>query len=267
MTQALLLALALALGDTPDASAEDAGTPQAAVDAGAPAAAPSKEKDLEVVAAAIDRMKKAADELKDFTATFYKREWKGKQLPEEVVALKYRASPRSVYFKWVGKTYKDQEVIWQRGWNGDRARAHPGTFPDITVNLPTSHWLMTRYTRHEVPNAGFEFTISVFARDLVIGRARPECVIRAADAGVTKIYDAPARCYELETDKARCPEMYAYRARLCVNEPLGVPAKIEVWDQEDGALRLIEEYGYGDTKVNVGLTDADFDPKNKAYDF
>ncbi|HEY3448922.1 MAG TPA: DUF1571 domain-containing protein [Myxococcales bacterium] len=281
MTSAVLAAaLALALAQSPGAapSPPDAGTTGASVQvaktatkeaAFASAVAPpvDKERDVEAVAAAIQRMEKAARALKDFTATFYKKEWKGKQLPEEVIALKYRASPRSVYFRWTGDAYQGQEVLWQKGWNGDKARAHPGSFPDVTVNLPTGHWLMTRSTRHPVPNAGFDFTIAMFARDLVTHQTKPECLVRAVDAGLQVLYGAQARCFEMETDKAKCPEMYSRKARLCIYERLDVPAKIEVWDQEDGALRLVEEYGYGDVKLDFGLSDKDFDPANEDYQF
>ncbi|MGC4117218.1 MAG: DUF1571 domain-containing protein [Myxococcales bacterium] len=275
MTSAsLAAALVLALAQVPDA-----GVPSAPADAGADVAgvvvqqvaAAAKpvdpQKNVEAVAEAIARMQKAAQALKDFTATFYKKEWKGKQLPEEVITLKYRASPRSIYFKWIGDTYKGQEVLWRKGWNNDKARAHPNSFPDITVNLPTDHWLMTRNTRHPVPNAGFDFTIAMFARDLATHKTRPECLIKAVDAGMQIVYGGPARCYEMETDKARCPEMYSRKARLCVYERLDVPAKIEVWDLEDGALRLVEDYGYGDLKLDFGLSDADFDPANEDYRF
>ncbi|MBI5547870.1 MAG: DUF1571 domain-containing protein [Deltaproteobacteria bacterium] len=227
----------------------------------------ARASEVEQVGAAIQRMQRAAGALKDFTATFYKKEYKGKQLPEEKILLKYRAEPRSLYLGWTGDVANGQEVLWQRGWNGERARAHPGSFPDFTLNLPTSHYLATRNTRHEIPMAGFDFTISMFARDLVTGRAKPECVQRAADTGPTLLFEVPSRCFELETDKAKCPEMYAFKARLCIHERLGLPNKIQVWDREDGELRLVEDYGYDAIQVNVGLTDKDFDPDNEAYDF
>lgn len=276
MTRALLAALALALAQA-DAGPSTPSTPpttEAAQDVAkavapeaAAAARPDPQRNVEAVAQAIARMQKAAGVLKDFTATFYKREWKGKQLPDEVVTLKYRASPRSIYFKWTGDAYQGQEVLWQKGWNGDKARAHPGSFPDLTVNLPTDHWLMTRNTRHPVPNAGFDFTIAMFAKDLETHKVKPECLVKAVDAGLKVVHGNAARCYEMETDKARCPEMYSRKARLCVYERLDVPASVEVWDFEDGALRKVEDYGYGDVKLDFGLTDKDFDPGNEEYGF
>ena len=41
-----------------------------------------------------------------------------------------------------------------------------------------------------------------------------------------------------------------------------------LWPKEPGGEPLLEEeYTYLDVKLNVGLTDADFDPNNKAYNY
>jgi len=259
MHLAAIAALAIAFGQ----AGPDAGTPagQAATDEVA-----LRER-VEVVAAAIDRMQKAAAQLKDFTATFHKKEFKGKQLPQELIELKFRAAPRGVYLKWVGSNYRGQEVLWQRGWNDDQLRVHTNTFPDLTVNLKPESWIAMRNTRHPTTQAGFDYTIDCFVRDLVVGRRRIECVRKAVDAGVQQIYGTPSHCYELELDKDLCREMYSYKARLCVSEELGLPSKVEVWDKADGEVRQVEDYGYESVKVDAGLTDKDFDPKNKAYGF
>ena len=239
-------------------------------DAGAPAAAapPADEaKGREQFLAAIERMQQASARLKDFTATFHKREYKGRQRPWEVIDMKFRASPRSVYMKWVGANFRGQEVLWQRDRNKGNLTVHTNTFPDFTVHPSPDSWIAMRNTRHPTQHVGFEYTLSTFARDIVAGRAKPHCVKHAGDLGVLEIYGKPARCYESETDKAACPEMYAYKARICESEANGLPAKVDVWDKEDGELRLVEEYGYEDIKVDVGLGDKDFDPKNRDYGF
>ena len=38
-------------------------------------------------------------------------------------------------------------------------------------------------------------------------------------------------------------------------------------DEPEGKPVLLESYTYHDVKTNVGLTDADFDPKNSEYNF
>ena len=47
----------------------------------------------------------------------------------------------------------------------------------------------------------------------------------------------------------------------------GLPARTEIWDLEDGALRVVERYGLADLQENLGLTDQDFSPENPEYGF
>ena len=60
--------------------------------------------------------------------------------------------------------------------------------------------------------------------------------------------------------------------RITINVPRGtffdleskLPLRIEIYDTGD---RLMEQYGYEDLQVNVGLSDLDFDPANPDYKF
>lgn len=250
-----------------DAPSTDGGQDEVAREVVQATADAARASAFEELAQAIARMQKADARLKDFTATFVRQEYKGgKLLPQETIALKYRAAPLSLYLRW-GTGSSAQEVLWRRGWNDDRLRAHPGSFPDFTVNLKTDSWLAMRGARHPIFRAGFSFMIEMFARDLVTTRAKPSCLGAVKDEGVQDVLAAKARCFEMSTDKESCPEVYAYRARLCVHEELAVPIRIQVWDREDGEVRLVEDYAYGDVKLDVGLRDKDFDPKNDEYRF
>jgi hypothetical protein len=65
-------------------------------------------------------------------------------------------------------------------------------------------------------------------------------------------------------DAVLVPEFYGGRLVLWIDDELHLPIELDVYDH-DG--RLYEHYEHRDLKVNVGLTDADFDPKNEAYKF
>ncbi|MGH7927183.1 MAG: DUF1571 domain-containing protein, partial [Candidatus Binatia bacterium] len=59
-------------------------------------------------------------------------------------------------------------------------------------------------------------------------------------------------------------------ARVFIDDELNVPIRYAAytWPQQEGAEPpVIEEYTYLDLKLNVGLTDADFDPDNSSYNF
>ena len=65
-------------------------------------------------------------------------------------------------------------------------------------------------------------------------------------------------------DAVIVPEFYGGRLALWNDDETHLPLQLDVYDH-DG--RLFEHYEYHDLAVNVGLTDADFDPKNSAYHF
>ena len=60
------------------------------------------------------------------------------------------------------------------------------------------------------------------------------------------------------------PEFYAGRLVLWIDDELHLPLQIDLYDHEGN---LYEHYEHHDLKINVELTDADFDPANPAYRF
>jgi hypothetical protein len=66
------------------------------------------------------------------------------------------------------------------------------------------------------------------------------------------------------------PQYDFHLARVFLDRELNVPIRYEAygWPSHPGApLPLLEEYTYMDLKVNIGLTDADFDASNANYRF
>jgi hypothetical protein len=162
--------------------------------------------------------------------------------------------------RWVGPERNGQEVVWREGWNGGKLRAHRGSFPDFSVSLSPTGWLAMRGTRHPVTHVGFDTILAALDHDVAIAEARPECVVGSEDLGVQDVHGAPARCFDFRTDKARCADLYAYRARFCLDEATRLPTRVEVWDLADGEVRLVEQFAYQGLRLDGGLGDADFDP-------
>lgn len=67
-----------------------------------------------------------------------------------------------------------------------------------------------------------------------------------------------------EGDEVFVPRYYGARAEFLLDKQHGLPLKITTWDRQD---RVYEHYEYPELRLNPGLTDADFDPDNPAYDF
>ncbi len=66
------------------------------------------------------------------------------------------------------------------------------------------------------------------------------------------------------------PELDFHQAQVFIDDELNVPIRYIAYDwpiREGAPLQVLEEYNYLNMKVNVGLTDDDFNPNNKAYGF
>ena len=83
------------------------------------------------------------------------------------------------------------------------------------------------------------------------------------------IGDRPCTMIE-STHPHREPGFLFHKVRLYIDHELGLPVRFEAYDwprHASGPDVLLEEYAYIDLKLNVGLTDHDFDPNNRGYSF
>lgn len=210
-------------------------------------------------------MEKAYERVQDYTTTFHKQERvKGTLLPKEEIELKFR-KPFSIYLRWVGEVNQSREVIFEKGWNDDKIRAHKGSFPDVTVSLRPDSSMAMQGNRHPITEAHFGHAIAVIARDARLSESRPEDNVRYVDLGERTVYGARSRCIEATTpsDGLFSP-YYAPRAKICFDVATKMPTRITVWNADGD---LVEDYGFEGTRLNVGLTDTDFDPGNADYNF
>lgn len=210
-------------------------------------------------------MEKAYEQVNDYTTTMHKQERvKGHLLPREEIQVKFR-KPLGIYLKWTGEVNNTREVIYVKGWNDGKIRAHKGSFPDMTVNLRPDASLAMQGNRHQITEAHFGHAIGLIARDARLSESRPQDAVRYLDLGEKVVHGTRSRCIEARTPASGVFSVYyAARAKVCYDLKTKMPTRIQVWDAE-GAL--LEDYGFQDTKINVGLTDADFDPENAEYNF
>jgi len=209
-------------------------------------------------------MERAYSRVQDYTATFYKQERvKGELLPLETMELKFR-KPFGVYLRWTTGAFAGREVLYVRGWNDDKVRAHQGSFPDITVNLRPDSSLAMRGNRHPITKVGFGEIIRLMVRDARLAEARPQDDVTYVDLGEWEVHGTRSRCIEARAPGGKFSPYYAPRAKICFNVSTRMPTRVSVWDDEDN---LVEDYAYADVRLNPGLTDADFDPDNPSYNF
>lgn len=217
----------------------------------------------------------------DYTAIMVKRERiDGTLNGQELMSVKVRnrkiangqiVQPLSIYLQFLKpSTIKGREAIYVEGKNDGKMVAHEGGFKGKflpTVSLPTDGALAMRGQRYPMTELGVENLMVKLIE-------RGETAKRVPD--VTCEFRQNARiqdrvCTMLQvTQPTRRPGLEFYRADVFIDDELNLPLRYVAYDWPTGSaesLDVLEEYTYLNLKVNVGLTDEDFDPYNKEYNF
>jgi hypothetical protein len=209
-------------------------------------------------------------ELDDYTCTFFKREVvNGVLTPHHVMIMKARPRPHSIYFKFLKPT-RGREAIYVAGRHGNRLLAHDvGVFRVLAGTLaldPKGDFAMED-CRHPITEAGLGHLIDTVAErwevEMLPGQMQVEINgnVRVGDRACTLIESV---------HPLRKPGYAFHKVRLFIDREHGLPIHFEAYDwpaRAGEAAPLLEEYSYKNLAVNVGLRDADFDPKNSAYSF
>ncbi|MCK9230197.1 MAG: DUF1571 domain-containing protein [Syntrophales bacterium] len=205
----------------------------------------------------------------DYSCTIYKREYiKGRLLPLEIIEIKFMR-PFSLYMKWVEGRLQGRELICRKGWNDNKIMVHDGGRfkKKFVVNIDPDSAMAMKDNRHSVHEMDIGYVINLFARDIMIIKEDPARETIVTNLGMRVVYGQESMCFETIMPKDRYPELYARKTFVCYDIHESIPTWVQVWDIEDGILRLVEDYRYADVRLNRGLTPWDFDPQNPDYEF
>ncbi len=219
---------------------------------------------LEEVEAVIHSMQKAHASLADYVTIFHEKIIvdDGESSTQKVL-LKFQ-KPFSVYLRWLDGDSLGREVIYIKGAYDGKMWVHNGSFPDITLCLSPEICQALSNGRHPVTEAGVGFIVDTIANDLAQSKDRPQDKVRCVDHGQRVVLGEVSRCLELISPPREDSSFYGHRAFLCQSQRTGLLNKITVWDHQN---KMVEDYGFENTMVNVGLTAKDFDPENPDYKF
>ena len=209
-------------------------------------------------------MPAAYADVKDYTAVFTRSEMlRGKQRPEETIALKFR-EPLQVYMKWLSESGKDREAIFVKGRDGDIVLVHePGWISGhFTVLLPPDGSTIMSRSRHSFDEIGIGRIIDLITA--TFEKANQAGDLEMRDLGATREGGRALRVIEGVLPKDPAKKYYCYRAIVTIDEELKLPVRVKVYDWND---KLIENYRYKNIQINPGLTDQDFSPENPNYSF
>ncbi len=212
------------------------------------------------------------EKIQDYTATLIKKERIGNTMGEDqYIALKVRHKPFSVYLNFLAPSaVKGQECMYVEGTNNGKMWAHGTGMQEKmfgTVSLSPDGTVAMRGQRYPLTQIGIlnltRRLIEVASEDVKYG----ECEVKYFKGA--KINDRVCTCTQVVHPIPRKNFLFNV-ARIFVDDNLNIPIRYEAYDWPKvagGAPELIEAYTYLNMKLNVGLTDADFDIHNPAYRF
>lgn len=221
--------------------------------------------------------------IRDYTATLVSHERIGGKLnPEQTMFVKIRngklagdepAVPFSVYIKFLApKDRAGREVIYVAGQNDNMLIGHEAGLLNFTrYKLYTNGIVAMNGERYPITEIGMERLA-----EQLIKRGEEERLLDPVETHVEVTVEKGFERLERKCTRIRLhyPDKTAkvefHSAEICIDEELLMPTYYVAysWPTEPGGEPVLEEeYTYTDIKLNVGLTDADFDPDNKEYKF
>ena len=208
-------------------------------------------------------MEAAYLKINNYTALFHKQEQiNGKLREEETIFVKFK-KPFKIYMKWIKNPYKGREALYAEGWNENRMMIYESTvIGGATANLDPKGFIAMRGNRHPITDSGIGNLVKLIGDNFTKGIKTGELEFK--ERGEETVYDRKTKKVELIFPRDKARGYYCYRAITNIDVEKNLPLKVQIYDWNNN---LIENYGYENLKLNVGLTDNDFDPKNSEYKF
>jgi len=229
---------------------------------------------------AYDAQKRMQESIQDYTCLLTRRERvDGRLIDHETMFVKIRhaqkrgdevVEPFSVYVRFLNPDrVKGREVIYVEGRNNGRIIVRNGgtRFAHITTSLMPDSPAAMQHTRYPISEIGMlnltRRLIENGERELMANGCQTK-LIRGA-----KVNGRPCTVIQV-AHTTRQSELQYKTARILIDDELVLPIHYSAYDwppKEGDPPILLEEYTYTEIKLNVGLTDWDFDHRNEAYQF
>ncbi|HLJ10504.1 MAG TPA: DUF1571 domain-containing protein [Planctomycetaceae bacterium] len=282
---AWLFALAIGLlwgeaGLAEDAPLASRRRPSRSKPAVAPEAAdvgkPDNRKEKELPALTLQDVMKFAEpslaaqrEIKDYTAVFTKKELiKGRMLTQ-VMDMKFRTKPFSVYFKYRSGAEAGRQAIYVEGKNANNLVVKEVGLKAIagTMHLRLDNPLVTAENHYPVTTVGIANMLNEAMAAWV-----HESKMEGTDIDVkffpnAKLGEVPCQAFQV-THKIHQRDLKFHIGRVYFDKETKLLVRAERfgWPRHAGEKApLVEDYIYSNVKTNVGLTDADFDPARYGF--
>ncbi|MGQ0637691.1 MAG: DUF1571 domain-containing protein [Planctomycetaceae bacterium] len=215
--------------------------------------------------------REAVEQVKDYTATFSKKELVGNRMIQQTMEMKFRREPFSVYFHFRSGNEAGREVIYVAGANRGNLVVHEVGIKALagTVSLRPNDPKAMEENRYPITRVGI---INMLETAFSIWESEK----KVDPSGVDVKFFPDARlgqtaCKAVQiTHPNQQRDLKFHQSIVYFDKQTKLPVRAERydWPRRTGEKpRLIEEYTYSNLRTNVGLTDADFDPRNRNYGF
>jgi outer membrane lipoprotein-sorting protein len=211
----------------------------------------------------LEEMRQAYAAVEQYTATFLIQErLDGELRPPQRLVLKFK-KPFKVYLRWLTGKNEGRQALYPAGIDGNELWVRlPILLGAITVSLDPQSPRARKDSRHAITDVGIGRLLDFFSDNTFRGLERGEVTIE--NSGHRATFDRQTDRYTLHFPADPASGYYCRTAFVDVDREYRLPIYTEIfaWDGQ-----LIERYGYLDLRLNPGLTDEDFDPKNPTYGF
>jgi len=171
-----------------------------------------------------------------------------KVLPAQTLEILIQPAPRALRLEYVEGPKAGRKVIWTEGRARQMLVREGGLLGMMSVWVDVDGGLAHGDTNHEVTELGFGPLLDIMAADLA--RAARYGGHQRQDEG----FDPAGRYCLVFLAPRAAPNLYAQRARLCIDPRLAVPVELEVHDRSG----FLERYRYTNVRPNQAVDPAAF---------
>ncbi len=225
--------------------------------------------DIDQAIKLLDKARTAFADVKDYRCIYLRDEFIDNELKENLMILKVRHDPFSVYMEWLGpKSKKNRKAAYIEGQNDNKV-----VVKDLlTIKLDPKKSIEMKESRHTILEAGLRNMMEQFQKgwakekelklievtlqDATIKVKLPDGEVARDCVCVTTVHD-PKHKNKLVQNGVRFR-----RTLLYFDKETSLPIRMEGYDWPKGAKdregQLLERYTYLNIKTNLGLADKDF---------
>jgi hypothetical protein len=225
--------------------------------------------DLHDCIALVEESQSALRNVNDYTALFTKTERINGRLRKQVMDMKLREDPFSIYLLYESKKERGRQAVYVQGcFDNTLVVRDVGLRAALgTMHLGLKNPLVTCENRYPVTDLGIanlvDISFNIWQRESKV----PGVQAVVSIAPNSRHGDREC-CEVMVTHQHRDPQIEYQKSHLFFDNQTKLPIHVERygWAAHEGEEPpLMEEYDYANVKLNVGLADADFDPAHYGF--